>query len=81
MEKSQYFKENKQISGFPGEARKQIYTWGKITIQQIFQCSETILYDTVIVDTWHCTFVRKYRKIQQKSKSQSMQIFKNHLES
>ena len=37
-----------------GEASKDV--------KKIFQVSETILYDTVIVDTWHHTFVKTHRK-------------------
>lgn len=37
-----------------GEARKDV--------KKSFQVSETILYDTVMVDTWHHTFVKTHRK-------------------
>ena len=37
-----------------GEASKDV--------KKIFQVSETILYDTVMVDTWHHTFVKTHRK-------------------
>ena len=37
-----------------GEARKDV--------KKIFQVSETILYDSVMVDTWHHTFVKTHRK-------------------